>query len=394
MTVFLNKQRGRWSYDFWFQGQRFQGYCLDAKGEPVTSKSAARQAEGVAKRRAAMAPKVADPREMTIGQVVASLQPRWMRSATWPDRQRQAREIVAFFGSRTPMREIGARVNDYIEFSLSQRVRVWMGGPGKDRDDESLRELWKDTGRTRSAATTNRHLSLLRQIVGRAAQMRDLSGKPVLDFVPQIKELPELKRRARPAPEPVLEKALQSLPPHGREAVTLTLYFGLRKGECFGLEISQVDFTANGIWLRAEDVKDNEDAFLPGAPDAMEYLRQLVEQAKERGESRLITYRRHPNSEKPGKWKPIAGARTAWKRVMDQIEKETGRRYRWHDLRAAFITHVAVNSGAMAAQRLARHSDFKTTQGYIDVADDVMRGGADEAAKRPALKVITAKRSP
>ena len=70
---------------------------------------------------------------------------------------------------------------------------------------------------------------------------------------------------------------------------------------------------------------------------------------------------------------------------MDEIEKKYGRRWRWHDIRAAYITQVAVTSGAIAAQKLARHSDFKTTAGYIEVADDVMRAAAEKASDRMAL---------
>ena len=342
-----------------------------------------------------MGPKVADPRDVTLGQVVAVMQTRWQREATWEDKKRQAREIVRFFGSTTAMRDITAdRIHAYTDFGLAQALRVWTGGPGKDRDETELQTLWKDTGKTRSPATVNRYLSLLRQIIGRAAEMRDVDGQAVLDFVPQIKELPELRRRARPTPEPVLETVMAKLPPHAREAVILTLFFGFRASEVFTLEIPQVDFTANGVWLAAEDVKDREDAFLPGSPQAMSVLLQLVDQAKERGVRRLITYRRHPNSIKPGKWKPIAGARSAWKRVMDDVEKETGRRYRWHDLRAAFITHIALTSGPVAAQRMARHSDYETTQAYVEVADTIRRGAATDAAARPALKLIGAKKSP
>jgi site-specific recombinase XerD len=395
VTISFDKARSRWKFDFWHKGKRYQGYCLDAAGEPVTSKSAARQAEGVEKRRAVIAPKVADPRDVTLGQIVAVMQTRWQRDATWEDKKRQAREIVRYFGASTAMREITSdRIRAYTDFGLAQPLRIWTGGPGRDRDDEKTQALWKETGRTRSPATVNRYLSLLRQIIGQAAGMRDPHGRPVLDIVPQIKELPELKRRARPTPEPVLETVLEKLPPHAREAVILTLYFGFRKGEVFTLETPQADFTANGIWLSAEDVKDKEDAFLPGSPEAMAFLRQLVEQAKARGTRRLISYRRHPDSKKPGTWKPIAGARSAWKRVMDDVEKETGRRYRWHDLRAAFITHIALTSGPVAAQRMARHSDYETTQAYVEVADSIRRGAATDAARRPALKLIGAKKSP
>jgi integrase len=394
VTVHFNKARACWVYDFRLGGRRYQGYCVGAGGASVTSKSAARQAEGVAKRRAAMAPKIADPREVVLAQVVAEMQTRWIKEASWTDKQRHARELVTYFGPATAMRDINQdRIRAYTDFALAQPVQIWIGGPGKDREDDALRALWKRTGKTRGPATVNRYLSLLRQIIRRAGEMRDADGRPVLDFIPPVKELAEMKRRARPAPEPVLELALDKLPPHARDAVILTLYFGFRKSEVFTLEIPQVDFTANGIWLAAEDVKDSEDAFLPGAPPAMTFLRQLVDQAVARGTRRLITYRRHPNSKKPGTWKPIAGARTVWKRVMDEIEAETGRRYRWHDLRAAFITHVALTAGPVAAQRMARHSDYETTRAYIEVADDVRRGAATSAAARPVLKLIGQKKS-
>ena len=70
---------------------------------------------------------------------------------------------------------------------------------------------------------------------------------------------------------------------------------------------------------------------------------------------------------------------------MDIVQGETGCRWRWHDLRAAFITHGALTSGAVTAQVLARHSNFETTQAYIDVADEARRIAAERTAERPAL---------
>src|SRR5882757_2398635 len=45
MTVYLSDNRERWTYDFWYLGTRHQGYCLDTTGLPVTSRTAAKQAE-------------------------------------------------------------------------------------------------------------------------------------------------------------------------------------------------------------------------------------------------------------------------------------------------------------------------------------------------------------
>jgi integrase len=396
MTVHFNKARECWVYDFRLQGRRYQGYCVDAARLPVTSKSAARQAEGVAKHRAQMAPKIADTAGLTLAEVIADMQPRWKREATWTDKQRQARELLTFFGSATAMRAIDeTQIRAYTDFALAQLLRVWTGGPSRDRDNPDQANFWKDTGKTRAGATVNRYLSLLRQIIKRAGEVRDpLTGRPALDHVPMVRELPEIKRRARPTPEPVLERLLALLPAHAREAVILTLYFGFRAGEVFGLTVSQVDFVSKGVWLAGEDVKDREDAFLPGAPDAMAFLKGLVAQAQERGTAHLVTFRQERKDGEPEAWRPVAGVRTAWARAMAIIEKEFGRRYRWHDLRAAFITHVALNSGPVAAQSLARHSDYDTTRAYIEVADNIRRNAANKTARRPALSVVRGKRIP
>ena len=53
---------------------------------------------------------------------------------------------------------------------------------------------------------------------------------------------------------------------------------------------------------------------------------------------------------------------------MDEIKEKFGRRWRWHDIRGPFITHVARTSGQLAAQALARHSDYSTTRTYVEVA--------------------------
>jgi hypothetical protein len=40
----------------------------------------------------------------------------------------------------------------------------------------------------------------------------------------------------------------------------------------------------------------------------------------------------------------------------------------------------------IVAQRLARHSNFSTTQAYIKVADPITREAATRTAQRPALQ--------
>lgn len=78
---------------------------------------------------------------------------------------------------------------------------------------------------------------------------------------------------------------------------------------------------------------------------------------------------------------------------MKIVEKEYGRRFRWHDLRASFITHIAMTSGQLAAQALARHSDYATTQAYVEVADEMRRTAAERVIQRPALAALARKKA-
>ena len=71
---------------------------------------------------------------------------------------------------------------------------------------------------------------------------------------------------------------------------------------------------------------------------------------------------------------------------MDAIEAKFGARWRFHDGRAAYITRIALTGSAVTVQQLARHSDFSTTQRYIDVADAVRRVAAEQSPDRPALR--------
>lgn len=150
-------------------------------------------------------------------------------------------------------------------------------------------------------------------------------------------------------------------PEHSVKANYLTLYFGFRQSEVFTLQRYQVDFEAGAVRLYAEDVKDSEDAFMPGAPDSMALL---VGEATQRCSNYLITTQRN------GRWQPIRSPKRAWGSAMRVIKKEFGRKWRWHDIRAAFITHVPLTSGPELARILARHSDYKTTLGYVAVADE------------------------
>ncbi|HLY04896.1 MAG TPA: tyrosine-type recombinase/integrase [Rhizomicrobium sp.] len=235
----------------------------------------------------------------------------------------------------------------------------------------------------------NRYLQVIRGVFKRAHKMRDpITRERVLVDLPDITDLDELKRKPRPIPEPVLTRLFEILPQHVIEATAVSLLFGFRKGEVFGLKRDKVDFDAKGVWLDAAEVKDDEDDFLPGSELAMEYLGRLASQAEERGVDHLITWKRPRTNKLLERWEPIKRPKTAWKTAMRKIEAEFGRRYRFHDVRAAFLTHIAETVGPLAAQKMGRHSEYRTTERYVSLGDAQKRKAASAASDRNSLKLI------
>lgn len=392
MSVYENS-RGRWMYDFWLNQKRHAGYCFEPDGARCLNRRSATRAESRVRERVAIAPALALPGQYTLAQAFADLTPKWERQDDWTNKKRYMHELLGFFGADAAVIAIDAnRIGDYTTFARAQPRKVWAGGPRRDPALPTNARFWKIRHGTRGPATVNLYLKLLRQALDHAAQVRDpLTGAPVIAHAPKVIDLDVPKRKARPVPDAVLSEVLDKLPQHTRDAVVLTLFFGFRRGEVFSLEIKHVDVEARGVRLEAEDVKDDEDAFLPGSPEAMAYLQRLVDEARARGVTRLITWqrkRKDPELQKKEPWRPLSSSKRAWSTAMKAIAGTHGKRWRWHDIRAAFITHVAVTSGAIAAQHLARHSRYETTQGYVEPADEVRRAAADRAADRPALALV------
>jgi hypothetical protein len=173
MTVFFNRDRDRWCYDFWKKRERYRGYCLDAQGQPVTSKSAAKQAEGVEKRRVDLEPKVAKPGELTFAMAIAALAPVWQPRRTGSRARSGCGTSSLFRHGHRDRRIDQARVDDYV-IALQDRDREDLEGrPHAGSQGSGERRFGSDTGKPRSVATVNLYLGTLREIFGRADAHRD-----------------------------------------------------------------------------------------------------------------------------------------------------------------------------------------------------------------------------
>lgn len=393
MTVYFDEKRKRWRYNFTHGGRRYHKNAIDGvTKKPVTSERAAQFAENAERAKAAIAPKVPRGQDLTVAMAVTALTPEWTLQPHWVNRERYVREIVTHFGPETFVTDISsADVDDYVSLCRTRPIEEWRGGPKRDPWDPANVSFWRPSSRARGPATINLYLGVLRKIFDRAGKVRDETGEPVLRDAPEVPHLKRPKRKARPIPEAVLSYLMSTLPQHVIEAMAVTLMFGFRRNEAVTLEVHQIDFDRAGVELFHEGVKNREDAFLPGSPEAMAYLARLVEQAHARGTRRLITWRRYrkdPKEQERMPWLPIKRPKGSWARAMRAVEAKFGRRWRWHDVRASFITHVAMTSGQFAAQTLARHGSYSTTRLYVEAAEDFTRQAANRVTARPSLTAI------
>jgi integrase len=390
MTTFFDKKRKKWQYEFELDGRR---YGPRAAVHPVTKQLATtkREADAVEETvrvAARMAPKIAKAGESIIADIVAALHPTWEGQARAKNIEVYEKEILQFFGAESSVTSAltQIRVDDFVTHLKIRTIKRWHGGPKLKPHDPVNARKWKDSGKKLRPATINLYLGVLAQIVERAALLRDEATKErVLKEPPTVPHQKKDKRKPRPVPTVICGWLLENLAKHAGEAFGASLRFGFRRGEIFSLTISDVDFEKGGVNLRAERVKDKEDEFLPGTADDMAFMQALVDQAKERGTKFLITYRRGKNHS----WEPIKKPKSAWKRVMAKVKEAYGETWRWHDVRAAYISHIA-KTNPLGAQKLARHSDYATTALYVGIDDDFKRQVIEKAGQHPALKIVKA----
>lgn len=409
MSVFQNKQRGgRWQYDFWHQGRRFTGPCVDPEtGTPVAGKKAALAVERKARDRAEVEAKAEGATgqgvtgHYTLIQAGSALVRRLVdkkRNLSHIENNRlYVSEIVGFFGPDKAFRDLTqADIDRYAVFAAAQTRKTWLGGR-RSRTDEDLANpaLWRDTGRPRSIRTTNNYLKCLLKLMAMAAKVRDLFTKqPEVDPAIEIELGRPPKRKPRPMTDQELYERSKVLMPWTREAAELARLFGLRKDEALGCRIRHIDRFNRRLLFAAGETKSGNEEPAYGGAEGWKLLLRLERQARKRKTEFLITW---PGSRwvhvvieggtpKPEKWLPLKTLGNSWRKsgkragISDPL--------RFHDVRGRYITEVAKVS-KVAAKDAARHQSAATTELYIGVAEDEVASAVAEASSRrpgPAVK--------
>lgn len=379
MTIYWNRKRERWMYDFRRGGQRYAGYADHPETqEPATSRRRAEAIEALLKAQADALVKaeaaenrraLSRPAGFTLAQAMAYYaEHRAKTRRTWKDGiRRKIRELLAWFGPETVVEELTvARVRDYIVWSRDQDVRRYMGGPNGGGTSRTL-------GRKRAARTINGYLVTLR-----AALNLCLADEKV-SRVPHIPSEDEPVDEPNPIQRADLDRILAVAPDHLRDVLILCVMTGLRQDECVLLTWRQVDLERGIVTLVAVETKSNRGRPVYLNPAAMAVLTRLdAARPKPRTlDQRVILYR--PRGK--GRPRPIASIKKAWERALEQVGlKEPGckARYRFHDTRAAFCSYLAEQGvDPVHIKELAGHKDITTTMRYVKASNTRLRDAVD-----------------
>lgn len=394
MSLWYDKTRHRWRYDFVMRGQRFAGVAMDpVTGKPALTRTEAKIVVNALRVHAAEEVKgIALPRgdAFTLAMAMAEVGERMAGKAEEKKYRKYIREFLHFYGPATPIASIGtASIQEYVDWALKQRVDVYVGGPRKQKSG-NLKT--KQGVRTRSPSTVKRHLNALRKAFDVANSLcAPMTQQPYLARIPEFPQIRTIRRMARPLDDRLLARMIAEAPQHLRDVMTLSALMGFRKAEVFEkLEVSDVDFERCGVWLRGEETKGRRDEFVPANKASMKILRRLAAEAEAHDQQRLILYyppvRKRDGYQPPPR--PIKDARSAWRRLRRMFHIE--RQHRFHDLRATYITALAHQAPGRVVQELARHKSMTTTQSYIRIADEAQREAVEAiGVNRPMLRLVS-----
>ena len=142
--------------------------------------------------------------------------------------------------------------------------------------------------------------------------------------------------------------------------VAVALNTGLRRGELFDLECSDIDLKNNQIAVRGEIAKSGKTRHIPLNKNVVDTLATWIRDTGLKGDELVfaspVTGRRFDNISK------------AWKALIGSAEIEN---FRFHDLRHTFASKLASRGANLyVIKDLLGHSSIETTQRYAHLAPE------------------------
>ena len=234
------------------------------------------------------------------------------------------------------IRDLGNRLADDI---TPQEIDRWIG----------KHTAW-------SPATANRYKTTL----SKAYQLALVSGHVKSNPARLVVNRPENNRRTRyltTDEEADLREAIIQRCPENLESFELALHTGMRKGEQFTLDWSQVDFDRKIIRLTRTKNGNERDVYLNKTSVAA-LGRLLKRHGSKRGRVFLSRLRNAPLRD-PKKW---------FNNVLDEAQIND---FTWHDLRHTFCSRLVMKGVHLkAVQELAGHKDISMTIRYSHLSPE------------------------
>jgi integrase len=386
MSVWLDKQRKTYRYDFQRNGQRYAGICIHpdnrthartlTEAKKIEAILIVRANTGIVEKEPPL--KAATASTFTLAQCLCDyLEEAKKTDRSWWRAPAIIDHILRFFGRDATLSSISQKtIENYGRFLSSELIRIYKGGPRKGGEFQP-----DSKSRVRDVATRNRYLGVLRK-GWREAERRYRAELPGFPLPPQIKSFKVPKTNPNPIRQQDVVRILNAAPMHLQEVIVLTLNIGGRVSEILKAVVKEVDWENAKIIFPAERTKGHKERIVDLNEIAMALLWRLRNRLPDPndGDARLIRYQRSPDS-KP---MPINSIRTAWKNTLRRAGIPG--KYKFHGTRGAFITYLAANGvPGPVIQRVVGHEDPRTTARYIAIEDKYAKQAVRKLKKHPAF---------
>jgi integrase len=226
----------------------------------------------------------------------------------------------------------------------------------------------------------------LRSTLNFAIAKKLLRENPIDRFTSrQLKEIVGSTRSVKPPMDmPAFDKAAESIKNSvDRAWFDVARFTGMRKDECNRLQWKDINFDLAMVHIPGTKTEDS-DAWLPLAPVALNTLKELLKQSDPDKCPWVF----------PGRSWQTKGKKVYGRSYMfERIEKRTGIHLKPKDLRDYFATQVSsLVSDPTVVMKLLRHTNMKTTTGYLRTVDNRMRNalqnlgasaGGESGGKKP-----------
>lgn len=357
MTVYYNKSKSAWLYDFQKNGERYQGYCYNKKGEHVKTKTEAKESENILKAQLVNIPKkrpqIYIPNAYTLGEACRDYFNHIKNDNKKPkNEQGHIKVFFSFWGIEKPLVLINKdEIDRFNEFMLNTPYTRQENGA----------KYW------RSTKTVNRYLDTLKSIVSLAFESEKI------EYPRKIKKLKTEEKVPTPVPIEILKLIIENSAEHLVHFINIAVNTGMRLSEMTTLKTQQLHLKDRQIILEG-NTKSRKGRVIFINDECFESILYFL---RNRGKSEyLITYEGHP----------IRTPRTAW--INAQRRAGIKKPYRIHDMRASFCTLLAQtpNASEYYISMAAGHSNPSVTRRYLAALDTVQRNMIDSISINPKNK--------